>query len=617
MSSSASESTVHGVEVPEFFRAGVPAIVLSIVAILFIGISAHSIFIVQPGILQRYRDICERNLQALEQEKESPTPEGLRFETREVIDSKEVAGERRRLLEQTHFCLRRLTMSDNKDDALRFQSAKVSDQLADWYLDQARSVFQEEPNKENIQEIIARSQVERKKAIEAMRAVVRLNGPFADRASLWLARRQFFDNLELPTAELETIADQAAKVVERLRDSTAVDSSKAGSDGDSANSAVRIFALQLLREIRVLQAHSCRNEISITQRMAYLREADSLISSSSDTAIEPLAWAAEAMWANNVEFASEVANKALQSFWSGREKGTLSPDSLAAVFRCLLLINSHKEAQIFLSDQLQQITAVDQSRFRSLSAAAALRHLVSMAILEDRTLRTIRKNSSSDAAIVKIGADGATVTTVDRGLPPTARAPGGAAELSAVLSMAVQLNPESLELLRLMERFAKASVEDELIVSLMSAMGLGGDAGAAGAADGNRSVPATLDVGVKSFLMAVGGLGAGALDKPAEDALVTALKTSPAYGVVASRLVMRLNVSEAVDSELAIRWLKAINDGAPEVLVAWSDRANLHLKDKQFQEAIACYEFLLEKLPGSVQLNEALETAKKQLQIGN
>ena len=80
---------------------------------------------------------------------------------------------------------------------------------------------------------------------------------------------------------------------------------------------------------------------------------------------------------------------------------------------------------------------------------------------------------------------------------------------------------------------------------------------------------------------------------------------------------MRLNVSEAVDSELAIRWLKAINDGAPEVLVAWSDRANLHLKDKQFQEAIACYEFLLEKLPGSVQLNEALETAKKQLQIGN
>ena len=55
----------------------------------------------------------------------------------------------------------------------------------------------------------------------------------------------------------------------------------------------------------------------------------------------------------------------------------------------------------------------------------------------------------------------------------------------------------------------------------------------------------------------------------------------------------------------------------PEVLVAWSDRANLHLKDKQFQEAIACYEFLLEKLPGSVQLNEALETAKKQLQIGN
>ena len=66
-----------------------------------------------------------------------------------------------------------------------------------------------------------------------------------------------------------------------------------------------------------------------------------------------------------------------------------------------------------------------------------------------------------------------------------------------------------------------------------------------------------------------------------------------------------------MNSELAIRWLKTINAASPEVLVAWSDRASLHLKEKQFQEAIECYEFLLEKLPGNEQVIEALEGARK------
>ena len=52
-------------------------------------------------------------------------------------------------------------------------------------------------------------------------------------------------------------------------------------------------------------------------------------------------------------------------------------------------------------------------------------------------------------------------------------------------------------------------------------------------------------------------------------------------------------------------------DIVPEVLVAWSDRASLHLKEKQFLQAIECYEFLLVKLPGNEQITEALEGPKK------
>ena len=130
-------------------------------------------------------------------------------------------------------------------------------------------------------------------------------------------------------------------------------------------------------------------------------------------------------------------------------------------------------------------------------------------------------------------------------------------------------------------------------------------------ADGTRSVPATLSV--RSFLAAVVGLGAGTFDRPSADDLGVALKANPAFGVVASRLAMRMNVAGTVTSGLAIRWLRAINTAVPEVLVAWSDRANLHLKEKQFKEAIECYEFLLEKLPGNEQVTEALEGARKLL----
>ncbi len=584
MSSSASESTVHGVEVPKFFRAGVPAIVLSIVAILFIGVSTHSFFIVQPGILQRYRDICERNLQALEQEKEPPTREGLRFETPEVVDSNEVAGERRRLLEQTHFCLRRLIMSDNKDDALRFQSANVCDQLADWYLNQARSVSQEEPNNERVREIVARSQVERKKAADAMRVTLKLNGSYADEASLWLTRRQLVENFDLLPAELDTVAERVAKIM--------------STESYSANTSKNPDATQLLGQIRVLQALSFKIELSLDVRIKFLKEADRLFTNSELThratkiTVEMQGWATEAKVALDPVAGQEVANNALPFFWAIRDTDSLSVESLASVFQCLLAINSIKESQLFLSDNLRQLSPIDHAKFRALTAAGALRHIAS---------RTIYEMSSSLAQRVDNG-QRENVGTVDT---------QAASRLDAVISMAIQLNPDSLELLALLERFAKPGDDDVMAMRLKEELGLNG------VEQDPRLGPVPLEQGSISFLSAVIGLGSGKVDKSIEGELVTAVKTSPAYAVVACRLLMRMVSAESLSSSDAIRWLKTINVASPEVLVAWSNRANLHLRDKQFQEAIVCYEFLLEKLPGNEQLTEALEAAKKQLQNGN
>ncbi|HUP77712.1 MAG TPA: hypothetical protein VM260_04055, partial [Pirellula sp.] len=230
--------------------------------------------------------------------------------------------------------------------------------------------------------------------------------------------------------------------------------------------------------------------------------------------------------------------------------------------------------QVFLSEQLQQLSLFDQSGFRALTAATAIRHVISSAIL-----------------------------------------PAGKG-LDLVLSMAVQLNPESLELLLMLEKMATSGLEYPIVVSLRNELGLDGTADGKGsgaaAADGTRSVQATLDVGIRSLLVAVTGFGGGEKEETTTRALETALKVSPAYGLAVSRLLVHLETAKSVSSRDAIRWLKTINKSAPEVLVAWADRANLHLKYKQTAEAIECYEYLHNMLPGNEQISEALEAARKQ-----
>lgn len=564
-----------------YWRKGIPSLVLAAVTVLLAG---YSYWFVQPNIQQRYRDICYRNFQLLGDD--GADLQGASGESSVERDSQPAASvasseERRRLLEQMHLCLRRLIIWDKSDDAVRFQSGRVSELLADWYLHRARAILLKELNGEEIGTLVGRSRNERQKATEAMRAVQKLNGPFADKAALWLANRQLVDNPELPTADLDAIAEQVAKIVDRVASTQTPDSLPLDPDTHSSKTFSTINATHLLRQIRVMQALSCRNEISIEKRLGLLQTADSLFESVASNSIESLGWAAEAKALVEVAAAQELANKTLLLFWASRDSASLSAESLAAVFRCLLAINSVKEGQIFLSEHLKELSPIDQPQFRALTAAAALRHVVSMALQ--------RRD------VVDAGAAG----RVD------------AVMTLAVMSMAIQLNPESLELLALLEKFAKAGNKEPIVVWLKR------DLSSVAAADSNRSVPpavaaAAVDMAMKSFLSAVIGLGAGVVDKSTEDALVAAVKASPAYGVVASRLVMRLVSSESMSIADAIRLLRTINAAVPEVLVAWSDRASLHLKNMQFAEAIECYEFLIEKLPGNEQIGEALDVARKQ-----
>ena len=534
-----------------YWRKGIPSIVLAVVTALLAG---YSYWFVQPNIQQRYRDLCSRTFQLRGDDSvDLQVASGDREVEWDSQPASRLRGseERRRLLEQTHLCLRRLIIWDNSDDALRFQTGRVSDLLADWYLNRARAIPLEKLNGDELATLLGHSRSERQKATEVMRSVQKRNGRFSNKASLWLAHRQLVDNHELPTADLDAVAERVVKI--------------------SNNT----YATHLLRQVWVLQALSCRNDMPVGERLMLLQAVNSLFESSATHSIASLGWAAEAKALLDAAAAKELGNKTLQMFWASRDRASLSVESLAAVFRCFLVINSVREGQLFLSEQLKEVSSIDEPRLRALTAAAALRHVVSIALQ--------RK---------------------DDGVAGTADGLAAAMPM-LILSMAVQLNPESLELLALLEKFTKAENQEPTVVWLKRELS------SVAEVESNRGMPAAVDLAMKSLLNAVIGLGTGFVDKSAEDALAAAVKASPAYGVAASRLVMRLVSSESMSIADAIRYLRTMNTAAPDVLVAWSDRASLHMENSQIADAIECYEYLIEKLPGNEQIGEALDLAKR------
>ena len=546
-----------------YWRKGIPSIVLAIVTVLLAG---YSYWFVQPNIKQRYRDICTRNFSLLEgnipDQKKSETSEPKQpwqVETEESDTandaSKRGSPERRRLLEQTQLCLRRLTIWDKSDDSVRYQSAQVANHLADWYLDRARTLPPGEVDRDETGLLLSRSLAERKKAADAMRAVQKLGGKFAFKAYLWTTRQRLQDNLELPSGELDAITTRISNLL-------ATEENNA--DG------VKSDAYAMLAEVFVRQSLLVSRLAAVDGQTELLPQVLSFFETAQDVSVVDLAWAAEAKSMSDIAAGQTIATRALQVFWGKADEESTSVENLVAVFRCLILVNSIKEGQVFVSERIQQVAAFEQSRFRSLTAAACLRQIM-----------------------LKANAD--------------TRDTGSAQACQALFSMSLQLNPESEQVLAMLEMVSNPSTLETSSLRLKELMGL-----APQSAESGRAAPA-MDGGLRSLLDASVGLHDGTVSDAALGNLTAAVKATRVHGIVASRLAMRLAESSSIRVDEAIRWMSAINVAAPEVLVAWSDRARLHLMAKEYAKAIECYELLLGKLPGNEQLVEAIDAARSQL----
>ena len=240
---------------------------------------------------------------------------------------------------------------------------------------------------------------------------------------------------------------------------------------------------------------------------------------------------------------------------------------------------------LFLTEQLQQIAVTDQTKLRTFTAAAALRHVVAGAVWECAGATTSNASARRKGANYPARAD-------------------------VVFSLAIQLSPESPELIFWLQALSNRDNSDPTVSWLRKE--LASDWTAINRARGNTI---SAETGLRTFLTALDGLGREELDDTTKKSLVAAIKLSPAFGLAASRLAFQMAGSKIIQLETGLRWLEIITSESPDILAAWSDRANLYLQNKQPAEAIKCLESLLEKLPNNAQIQEALEAAKSQLKI--
>lgn len=538
-----------------YWRKGIPSIVLAIVTIL---LALYSYWIVQPNIQNRYKSIVEGNLRDLgliEVKRAEGTAKESSLGSERTNEERQ---SRRQKLEETHLCLRRQIIWNNQDDLPRYRTGLVSAALADWYLEDARRLSTDSsPGPDTvaaIRDAVSRARAERQKGMEAMRAAVKIGGPYAQLASLWMVQNQMSEKAEL---SLEEIANLEATVRELIQQR--VDASSEINSAEELSASKSLLAQLLVRDsLSPLSSQDART------RRDRLSECIPLIPTELLDDVTNVRWLAEAKLATQPIDAKQLAWQGTQSFWAKQNEATFSVDTIAAAFECMLIGGSLKEAQAFLAERLPGVPSFEQAELRSRSALACIRMLMAT------SLRQLDDKSTKDAKI------------------------------PAVLSIAMQLQPDSSELLSVLERTATNDKADEVFGSLSGMV----------EADGEPGLRSLLNV-IRYASNSQTELSS--VDTPT--AYVSEFENyvakQPILGIVASKLALR---QTAKQPELAERWtmiLKRVTVVAPDILVVWSDLASLYTIQSQTEQAIECLEYLQAKLPDNQEIGEAIERAKE------
>jgi len=297
-------------------------------------------------------------------------------------------------------------------------------------------------------------------------------------------------------------------------------------------------------------------------RLKMLEEASRLLEMTDSNDIEANSWKALAKLPLDTEKAQDLAWATVQDFWSRKRSDRPHSEELDAVLRGLLVGGNLEEAQSLVVNQLKKLPVFEQTKFRQLAAASCLRQVVAdyLSIGDANTSRLVNDY--------------------------------------ALLDLAVRLQPEADGLSEVLIEIGSMKSEkmEGSLVDYVKQVITGSDRGGlSGISDAVKSLNDGNTLEIRK-----------AVERVCQDEL--------AYGVLATNVAMSM-VGDDRSIELAVVWLKVINELAPDVLAAWFARGSLHLKAREKtgekEQAIECFEYLAKRLPENDEVKEMLDEARK------
>ncbi len=540
----------------EFWRRGKPALALTALTLLLV---TYSYFFVQPNLVSQYKKSILHSCgkvgitEQLLLSKLDSTDNKLRpsLESKALELTEKIA-----LLEDAQLRLQRLSSEANDDDALRYDSAIVSISLADLYDENIQRLLKSGEQQKNgsveLENLISKSLNRRQEAMSNMQSIANVeNGSVASMAKLWLMERQ------LANATLSSdISDRA------IQDLQAVLAT------EPTNENARILMLRAL----TLSSLSVDGP-SINQRLKFANVATAIANEVSAPTIKEQLWFAQSLQVIDPIAAQDLAFQSAQPFWSQKASVYNSVETLEAVFESLIINKNLTEAQAFVGEHLPKMTYYEQVSFRSQCAANCIRQTVAFVLNENVESQNNEMNSSRKPVNSKANI-----------------------EVTRLIDLAVLLAPESDFLIAYFDTIAQDESKNEIAQRLASKFAESDDKTCEALLNSIRALRQNEEANLSHFV---------------EHA--TSEKTS--YAIVAAASAIKLAQTNQTTTGTAIAFLKLINDARPEILLAWSNRAKLHMLQQELPAALECLYHLQNALPENREIGQQIEAVQRQLEV--
>ncbi len=520
--------------IAEHWQKGIPTLILACIGVF---VFVYSRWFVRPNLAETYLSYISSTLEqysianVINEDENANAKTMERSTTFKSIASALSPAERRQAIEaieELQIRLRRLVGMDNQNDRLHLQSAFIEQAYAQLLAqDLLEMEVEDVTNSESRLSKLARSE---EKLTESLRRVEKLGGKNSATAAGWLVQNAIVGDRWV---SIEALFEYEKRLRQQL-----------------ATHPADEIASQALAMALVEIAIRPSSKLTADQRRNNLNEANSLFGSIDSTAIEVVHYFAYAQQLQNPQAGLEVAAQAAQGYWLRNEKTSAEPTKMRHVLACMLLSGNPREAQLLIRDVISGDSADQASLLRAMFCDCLVKYLQARSIISN-----------------------------------TSNIHGNEFDSVALLLTAIQLDPRSDELHRLLDALA-VGMEDKPIGKELLIR------------EESKSIIAWL---MKSIAI----IGRG------EELDITPVDATPEVRgstlVLMSNYLLKQSQSGVIPKQYALKTIESITAIYPDLYPVWFDKAALQIELTEYDKAKESLSLLQEKFPANEQVTTLLE----------